>query len=232
MTLRIEPTLLLRTIENLAEFHREHERFYAAAPREQAVELQRQARTLHYLADRSWHPHEPADGTTVRPDGVLFLPGPNEPSELERMAQKLRGMGEEALATAEWMCAAMQSSWDAATELLDLPALADLLGERHRIIANDWQAAAMATIVGRLLQRAADILARVDLGPEAMRADLAGAGVAPRRLHSAAELITRAADLLSEAAGLVHDNERRWRTFHHRVRQLLVTHPAGPDAGL
>jgi hypothetical protein len=147
------------------------------------------------------------------------------------MEQKLRGMGEEALATAEWMCAAMQSSWDAAAELLDLPALADLLGERHRIIANDWQAAATTTVVGRLLQRAADILTRVDLSPEAARADLAGAGVAPRLLHSTAELITRAADLLSESAGLVHDNERRWRTFHDRVRRLLAAHPAGPDVG-
>jgi hypothetical protein len=27
----------------------------------------------------------------------------------------------------------------------------------------------------------------------------------------------RAADLLSDSAGLVHDNERRWRTFRARV---------------
>ena len=34
---------LLKAITNLAAFHREHEKFYAAAPREQAVVLQRHA---------------------------------------------------------------------------------------------------------------------------------------------------------------------------------------------
>jgi hypothetical protein len=30
----------------------------------------------------------------------------------------------------------------------------------------------------------------------------------------------RAANLLSESAALVHDNERRWRVFGERVREL------------
>ena len=36
---------------NLSRFHREHEKFYASAPREHAVRLQRHARTLEALAD-------------------------------------------------------------------------------------------------------------------------------------------------------------------------------------
>jgi hypothetical protein len=40
------PIPLLQTIMNLARFHREHEKYYATAPREQAVALQRSARTL------------------------------------------------------------------------------------------------------------------------------------------------------------------------------------------
>jgi hypothetical protein len=238
------PALLLQTIENVAAFHREHERFYAAAPREQAIVLQRHARTLHGLADR-WsglRPPRPlvpvpststedlAERTTVRADGVLYLPGPEEPPELVRIEESLRAMGEESLATAEWMSAAMQASWDAAPVLLDIPALADLLGERHRIIANDWQAAIMNTVVGRLLQRAADFLARIDLSPSALRADLAGEALSPPLLHGAAELVSRAADLLSESAALVHDNERRWRVFHERVAQLLVVYGATPQA--
>ena len=43
----------LEAIENLSRFHREHEKFYAQRPREQAVSLQRHSRALCALAD-SW----------------------------------------------------------------------------------------------------------------------------------------------------------------------------------
>ena len=82
----------------------------------------------------------------------------------------------------------------------------------------------MSLLAGRLLERAADILDRVDFTPGALRADLAGGATAPGRLYSAAELIARAADLASDSAGLVHDNERRWRVFRARVA-LLVEPP-------
>jgi hypothetical protein len=120
----------------------------------------------------------------------------------------------------------MQSSWSVASALLDIEELADFLGERHRIIANDWQAAHMCVLTAMLLDRAVDVLDRVDFAPAALRADLAAGAVTPRRLYSASELIGRAADLLSDSAGLVHDNERRWRTFRSRVQQLVATPPA------
>src|SRR3954471_24908274 len=129
MTAAAEPlSLFLHTVENLAEFHREHEKFYAAAPREQAIELQRRARTLHALADR-WSrpmpPHVPTlnpyegaedlnDRTAVQLDGVLFLEGQGVPPELAHIQREVRTRGDEALATGEWMSAAMQTSWDAA----------------------------------------------------------------------------------------------------------------------
>jgi deazaflavin-dependent oxidoreductase (nitroreductase family) len=39
-----------------------------------------------------------------------------------------------------------------------------------------------------------------------------------------AEMISHAADLCSDSAGLVHGNERRWRTFRRRLGQVLATH--------
>jgi hypothetical protein len=195
-------------VENLADFHREHEKFYAASPREQAVVLQRHAGTLHEVADRA----------AAELDGVLFLEGQGEPPGLAALRREVRSFAEEAVATGEWMAKAMQSSWTAAGAILDIAALDDLLGERHRIIANDWQAAATTVVVGRLLERAADVLDRVD-------AEATAAARSPRLLHSAAELIARAADLLGESAGLVQDNERRWRMFHERVAALLAVQP-------
>ena len=226
---------LLHAILNLAAFHRDHEKFYASAPREQAVELQRHARTLLALADR-WstvtpdhpEPFSPFEGTedlndktALQLDGVLFMEGEGEPAEISRLGRDLRETASDLLAAGDWLSNAMTASWDVATALLGIPELADLLGERHRIIANDWQAAHMSTLSGRVLLRAGQILDEVDFAPAALRADLANARIAPQRLYSAAELIAHAADLLSESAGLVHDNERRWRTCRTRVAQLV-----------
>jgi hypothetical protein len=45
-------------------------------------------------------------------------------------------------------------------------------------------------------------------------------------LYSTAELISHAADLCSDSAGLVHDNERRWRTFRQRVSEITAAREA------
>ena len=117
----------------------------------------------------------------------------------------------------------MQASWDIAAALVDIPGLEDLLGDRHRIITNDWLAANMSTLIARMLGRTADILEQIDFTPAALRADLSGPRRAAALLHSAAELINRAADLCSDSAGLVNDNERRWRIFRERVVQITGT---------
>jgi hypothetical protein len=80
----------------------------------------------------------------------------------------------------------------------------------------------MSSLAGRILNRAADLLDHVELTPAAVRADLDGPRTVHRYLYSSAELIDHAADLLSDSAGLVHDNERRWRLFHQRVADLIA----------
>ena len=226
---------LLRAVLNLAAFHRDHEKYYASAPREQAVAVQRHARTLQALADR-WstaepskrEPFSPFEGAedlnapaAVQLDGVLFLEGGGEPAELTRLRRDLRAMAEDQLATGEWLAAAMEASWEVAAGFLPFDELADLFGERHRIIANDWQAASMGQLAGRVILRALDILDTVTFTPDALRRQGAMAGAATR-LYSAGELLDHAADLFSDSAGLVHDNERRWSTFRARVDQLLA----------
>jgi hypothetical protein len=178
---------LLAAIMNLSRFHREHEKYYASAPREQAVVLQRHARSLLALADR-WSTTTPLDRAPLSPfegapdlnaavavqlDGILFMEGEGEPSEIAKLKRDLRALSQDATETGAWLAAAMDSSWSAAESLLDLSELADVLGERHRIIANDWQAAALSSLVGRLLRRSVDILDRVDFSPVALRRDLA-----------------------------------------------------------
>jgi hypothetical protein len=226
---------LLDTVLNLSKYHRDHEKFYSSAPREQAVVLQRHARTLQALADR-WSTVAPADRAVLSPyeaaedlnapdaiqlDGVLFLEGEGRPAELSHLIRDLRTLADDALATGEWLGTAMQASWEMAGALIAIDGLADVLGERHRIIANDWQAAYLSTLAGRILRRAAEMLDRIDFTPAALRADLAGERVSAKRLYSIAELIGHAADLSSASAGVEQDSERRWRAFRARVQDVV-----------
>ncbi len=203
---------LLEAMRNLTESHHEHEKYYSVAPREEAVVLQRHARTLHALADR-WRTTPPPRTGAMSPyegatdinadvatqlDGVLFLEDGTEPGEITRLKRDLRTSASDAAAGGEWLGNAMTASWAVASSLLAIDGIEDLLGERHRIITNNWQAAAAMTIAGRMLDRAADILDLVEFVASAVRADLTGEGRYTGRLYSAAELIDHAADLLCD----------------------------------
>jgi hypothetical protein len=85
----------------------------------------------------------------------------------------------------------------------------------------------MQSVIGRMLVRAAEMLEHIDFTPAALRADLSAARVTPRRVHSVAEVISRAADLCCESSRLVHDNERRWRVFRARVDEVVQSMTAG-----
>lgn len=228
------PGPLLQVIDNLAKFHREHEQYYSQAPLRQAAELQARSRALKSLADR-WSDVEAGEQTSaiafagtedlnapglVAESGILFMEGEDEPAELRKLKREVGMLAEETEQGGTWLNQAMEQAWEIAGGLASYAALADLLGERHRIIANDWQSAGLQALVARLLRRALELLARVDFSPAALRADLRGERMAPAYLYSASELFDRASDLLTESATLVHENERRWRMFRARVRAL------------
>jgi hypothetical protein len=234
---------LLEAALNLARFHKEHERFYASSPLEAALGLQRHARTLLALADR-WTTVEPATHRSISPfagtedlnseaatalDGVLFMEGEGRPAEITALIGGLRADAETFAAAREWLANAMAASWQVAASMLQFDELADVMGERHRIISNDWLAAHMQSLIGTLLTRAADMLESIELTPAAVREDLAGPRIGPRRLYAAAEVLSRAADLCCESAELVHDNERRWRVTRERTEQLVRAMTAGDE---
>ncbi|MDR6979679.1 hypothetical protein J2X68_006416 [Streptomyces sp. 3330] len=228
------PESLLQVIDNLSRFHREHEEYYSQAPLRQAAELQGRSRALKSLADR-WSEVEAAEQASgiafagaddlnapglVAESGILFMEGEGEPAELRRMKREVGMLADETEQGGAWLAQAMEQAWEIAGSLAAYPALADLLGERHRIIADDWQSAGMQALIARLLRRALDLLDQVDFSPASLRADLRGGRRSPAYLYSASELFDRAADLMTESATLVHENERRWRVFRARVREL------------
>jgi hypothetical protein len=152
------------------------------------------------------------------------MEGAGEPVELQHVKDVLRSSGEGNVEIGNWLASAMEHSWAAAVALFDYPSLADVVGERQRIIANDWQAADMSRLAGRLLLRAVEMLDRLTLTSDALRGELAEDRFVPHFIYSATELVDRAADLLSDSAGLVHENERRWRTFRARVEAIAPSH--------
>lgn len=234
---------VLEAALNLIRFHEVHERFYATAPLETAVRLQRHGRALLALADR-WATVEPSPHAALSPyegaedlnseaatalDGVLFLECGGRPAELTALIGDLRADAGRYAASGDWLTAAMQASWDRTAALLEFDELADVMGERHRIISNDWLSAHMQSLISALLARAGDMLERIDFTPAALRADLAGTRVTVRRLHAASEIVSRAADLCCESAALVHDNERRWRVCRERLDQVVRAETGEPE---
>jgi hypothetical protein len=180
------------------------------------------------LADPSEHPvGSPMAGAEdlnvpglTSESGVLFMEGEGEPAEVLRLKRDVETIAADSEETGRWLSQAMENAWAVAGGLAPYQDLADLLGERHRIIANDWQAASMSGIAGRCIRRALDLLEEIDFSPAALREDLAGSRRNPSYLYSASELLDHAADLFACSATLVHENERRWRIFGERVSEV------------
>ena len=190
-----DPQQFIEMVLNLSTYHREHEKFYAQDPLQRAITLQQASRVLMTLADR-WRvveaktPQPPGtfpylgcedlnETVAIQHSGVLFLEEGGEPREITRIKRDLQSHGEFFGEEGQGLATAMQASWQAALPLLQLPALASVLGERHRIIVNDWQAAQQSSLIATVLKRALEIVERVDFAPPAVRADLAGPRVFP-----------------------------------------------------
>ena len=200
-------------VTELAKCHRDHARYCASAPSEHAAVLQHDAAALHALAGGS-SPTPVPWGSASRPTTDV-LP-------IATLKRDLWLIADEAAGSGAWLEAAMESSWDAAESLVRLDEFADVLGERHHIIANDWQAAALRNLVAKLLRRVVDILDVVELEPERPRGAAISDATA-ERLASAARMVDHAADLLAESAALSAENERRWSVVRNRLGELAQT---------
>ncbi len=233
---------MLAVFSNLSRYHREHEKYYGEAPLRDAAALARISRALKALAEQ-WSTVHPASTPVASPfagasdlnsevaietSGVLFMESGVEPAEIGRIVRELETVAADAEAIGTWLAGAMEASWAVAEGLLEFPELADLLAERHGIIAHDWLNATMILLVSRQLRRANAILARVDFTAAGLRSDLAGGRHAVGWVFSAAELIDQAIDLTLQSTTLVRQNERRWRVFHDRVNELLGEGRQGP----
>ena len=219
---------------NLDRYYREHEKFYARRPLQEAAVLEQTSAALRALAEH-WSTAKPDpapaanafagaedlnDERATELAGIVFTDGGQEPADITRIKNELKMAAEDNQRGGAWLAAAMDASWTTAEALLSHPELADVLSERHRIIVNDWHAAALATLTGRSLERAAAILNQIDFSARSLRDDLDGSRISATLLHAACDLIDHAADLAAQSGVLIDDNQRCWRRFRQRVDEL------------
>lgn len=230
---------LLQAMMNLSRYHNEHEKYYSGAPLYQAIEIQKASKILKTLAERWSDVSEEAEisgekhrihysgcddlnvTATIQHTGVLFMEGEGEPQEIYQVKRNLHELAEDFAKTGDWLSTAIESTWTLGKQLLSIPELADLLGERHRIMINDWQAASMNSLASRIIIRALDILEKVNMTPEAIRENLSSHEKSyPSYLFSASELLDCVSDIVVESSMLVHDNDRKWREFRSRIADI------------
>ena len=222
-----EKKKVLAAIVNLSKYRHEHEKFYAEFPLQQAAEIQRASQILKALADR-WSGAE-VRGPKPGPKPPMRIPFAEKGNlalkegELEEIAQlkhEMNALAESYGRTGMLLAAGDESAMAAIRPIVGKTPSKAVVGDRHKIIVNDWRAAYDSSKVSRLIRRALDILDRIDFTPASAKAELRGPRFSPKYLLSASELLDKAAEVAKESTGLVRENEQRWMAFRQRVGEV------------
>jgi hypothetical protein len=224
----------LDVLDNIATFHREHERFYTMTQMATAADLSREANKLKIVAD-VWledkspaadarvdfsDPRYQAAGCTdlnalraIAAIGVLFMEGQGEPAEIRALKAKLRGMGMAMQATGQWLAEKMDAAWERESVLFT-GELIDAARPRFQTIVTNWCGSRSTMLGGKLMLLAVECLERIDFTPAVIRADRQRGG---RYLRTAGWILDKAAQVLATSGTELADNDIRWTEY----RQIL-----------
>jgi hypothetical protein len=225
-------------LDNIATYHREHERFHTVYKYERAVELAREANRLKVVADVWLALDKPAsslpgtdfDQPAFRPAGcddlnalsaiasigILFMEGQGEPAEIRTLKAKLAASGDGSVRAGEWLAAMMAAAWSRESVLLG-EKFAEAARHRYRTIATNWIGALETMLVGRLLVLAVDRLKAIDFVPKAIRAAPQQAG---EKLILAARIIEQAACVEATGGVELSGNDECWTSYREQLRRV------------
>jgi hypothetical protein len=229
----------LAILDNIATYHREHERYYTVHRYESAADLAREANKLKVVAD-GWLasdkpiPHYPVTDfsqpafrpagcddlnalAAIASIGILFMEGQGEPSEIRVLKGKLAARGDGSVRAGEWLAGMMAASWPRESLLLD-DKFAHAARARYRTIATNWIGALEMIVVGRLLMLAVNNLAALDFAPRALRA---APKQAAEKLILAARIIEQAARLEATGAVELSGNDECWTTYREQLKRAM-----------
>jgi hypothetical protein len=229
----------LAVLDNIATYHREHERYYTVHRYESAAGLAREANKLKVVAD-CWlasgttTPHYPdtdfnqpafrpagCDDLNALPAiasiGILFMEGQGEPSEIRVLKGALAARGDGSVRAGEWLAGMMAASWPRESLLLD-DKYANAAGPRYRTIATNWTGSLEMIVAGRLLRLAVNQLTTLDFTPRAIRAAPRQAG---EKLMLAARIIEQAARLEATGGIELSGNDECWTTYREQLKRAM-----------
>jgi hypothetical protein len=229
----------LAVLDNIATYHREHERYYTVHRYESAADLAREANKLKVVADcwlasdkpAPYYPDTDFNQPAFRPAGcddlnalpaiasigILFMEGQGEPSEIRALKGKLVARGDGSVRAGEWLAGMMAASWPRESLLLD-DKYADAARPRYRTIATNWIGSLEMIVVGRLLVLAVSKLTALDFTPKALRAAPKQAG---EKLILAARIIEQAARLEATGGVELSGNDECWTTYREQLTSAM-----------
>ena len=230
----------IAALDNIATYHREHERYYTVHKYESAVELAREANKLKVVAD-VWLSGDKALPSYAGTDfnlpqfrpagcddlnplsaiasiGILFMEGQAEPAEIRTLKARLGAFGGGAVQAGEWLAGMMAAAWPRESVLLD-ERYVDAARPRYRTIATNWIGSLETILSGRLLILAVGHLNGIDFAPKAIRA---------RKIESAqtlalvARIIGLAANLEATSGVDLSANDDCWTSYRAQLRRLAA----------
>jgi hypothetical protein len=231
----------IAALDNIATYHREHERYYTVHKYESAVELTREANKLRVVAD-VWlcgdkalpsYPETDFDLPEFRPAGcddlnplsaiaaigILFMEGQAEPAEITTLKAKFRARGGGAVEAGEWLAGMMAAAWPRESVLLD-EKYADAARARYRTIATNWIGSLETVLSGRLLILAVGHMNAIDFTPKAIRTRKVESA---QTLALAAGIIGLAANLEATSAVDLSGNDECWTSYRTQLRRLRAS---------
>ena len=232
------PLKHLDAMDNIAAYHREHERYYTVHTLEHAADLAREANKLKVLVD-VWLAHSPPASHASRTDfsdpalravgctdlnalpaiasiGILFMEGQGEPAEIGALKAKLASLGAGMAQSGKWLAAMMVAAWSRESALLSEEFSAAAL-PRYRTIATNWVTAQEMVLVSRLLSLANAWLGKVDFSPASLRANRKDHS---QRLEAAARIMDVAMRLQAKSAVDLSGNDECWSEYRKRIQDF------------
>ena len=228
----------LAALDNIATYHREHERHYTVVKYEHAAELAREANKLKVVADIWLAPGKPAPHypdidfnqpgfrpagcddlnalSAIASIGILFMEGEGEPTEIRLLKAKLGALGGGSVRAGEWLAGNMAAAWPRESVLLD-DRFANAARLRYRTIATNWIGSLEMILFGRLLGLAVDRLTAIDFTPAALRAAPKQAG---QKLVLAARIIEQAARLAATGGVELSGSDECWTDYRAQLRSV------------
>jgi hypothetical protein len=225
-------------LDNIATYHREHERYYTVHQYERAADLAREANKLKVVAD-VWLamdkpvPHDtetdfgdpafrPVGCDDLNPlsaiasIGILFMEGVGEPTEIRMLKAKLAALGDGSVRSGEWLAGMMAAAWPRESVLLN-EKFVNAARPRYRTIATNWIGSLERILLGRLVKLAVDQLTAIDFTPKALRAAPKQAG---EKLVLAARIVEQAARLEATGGIELSRNDECWTAYRAQLRGM------------